>query len=175
MNCFSVEFWEFLKRFYLFIFSQRGREEERGRNINVWLLFTCPPLGTWPTTQPCALTGNRTSDPLVRSLVLNPLSHTSQGLRILGISYIAVFCRICGFANIFPKSVVCLFILLMETFMEQKFVVFLMKSNLPIYFTFLLWIKLSVKFKNSLLGPKISLPYVFFWNFYTFTFIFSFF
>ena len=42
----------------------------------MWLPFTRPPVGTWPTTQACALTGNRTHDPLVRRLVLNPLSHT---------------------------------------------------------------------------------------------------
>ena len=38
-----------------------------------------PLVGTWPTTQACALTGNRTSDPLVCRLALNPLSYTSQG------------------------------------------------------------------------------------------------
>ena len=38
-----------------------------------------PILGTCLTTQACALTGNRTSDPLVLRPVLNPLSHTSQG------------------------------------------------------------------------------------------------
>ena len=38
-----------------------------------------PLLGTWPTTQACALTGNQTSNPLVHRLALNPLSHTSQG------------------------------------------------------------------------------------------------
>ena len=67
------------KRFYLFIFRQRGREGERERNINVWLPLMCPQLGTWPTIQVYALTGNWTSDPLVHRLALNPLSHTSQG------------------------------------------------------------------------------------------------
>ena len=38
-----------------------------------------PLLGTWPTTQVCALTGNRTGDPLVHRPTLSPLSHTSQG------------------------------------------------------------------------------------------------
>ena len=38
-----------------------------------------PLLGTWPATQACALTGNRTGDPLVHRSVFNPLSHTSQG------------------------------------------------------------------------------------------------
>ena len=36
-------------------------------------------LGSWPTNQACALTGNRTSDLLVCWLALNPMSHTSQG------------------------------------------------------------------------------------------------
>ena len=38
-----------------------------------------PQLGTWPATQACALTGNRTGDLFVHRLGLNPLSHTSQG------------------------------------------------------------------------------------------------
>ena len=70
----------FLKKIiYLFIFRQRGRERERERNISVWLPLTCPPLRTWPATQACALTGNRTGDPSVHRPALNPLSHTSQG------------------------------------------------------------------------------------------------
>ena len=51
----------------------------RERNTNVWLPLTRPTLGTWPATPACALTGNRTSDPLLCSAVLNLLSHTSQG------------------------------------------------------------------------------------------------
>ena len=39
-----------------------------------------PLLGTWPTTQACALTRNQTGDLLVCSLALNPLSYTSQGI-----------------------------------------------------------------------------------------------
>ena len=42
-------------------------------------LSRTPKLGTWPITQACALTGNRTSDPLVHRPELNPLRHTSQG------------------------------------------------------------------------------------------------
>ena len=45
----------------------------------MWLSLERPLLGTWTATQACALTGNWTSDPLVHSLVLNSLSHTSQG------------------------------------------------------------------------------------------------
>ena len=37
------------------------------------------PLGTWPETQACTLTGNRTANLLVHRLALNPLNHTSQG------------------------------------------------------------------------------------------------
>ena len=56
----------------------------------LFFLFSCPlPLGncqldfciygTWPATQACALSGNRTGDPLVCKPALSPLSHTSQG------------------------------------------------------------------------------------------------
>ena len=64
---------------FLFIFRERGKEGERERNINVWVPFTRPLLRTWPATQACALTGNRTQDPLVYRPALNPLSYTSQG------------------------------------------------------------------------------------------------
>ena len=69
----------FFKDFiYLFLDTGERWEEERERNINVWLPLLCPPLGTWPTTQGCALTGNRTCDPLLCRLALNPLSHTGE-------------------------------------------------------------------------------------------------
>ena len=48
----------FLKDFDLFLEREEGKEKERERNINVWWPLTCPLLGTWPTTQACALTGN---------------------------------------------------------------------------------------------------------------------
>ena len=63
---------------YLFLERGEGKEKERERNINVWLSLTRPPLGTWPTTQACALTGNWTRDPSVPRLTLNPLSYTIQ-------------------------------------------------------------------------------------------------
>ena len=66
-----------LLRFYLFLERGEGRE----RNINVWLSLAHPLLGIWTPTQACALTGNRTSDPLVCRPALNPLCHTSQGLQ----------------------------------------------------------------------------------------------
>ena len=71
----------FFKDFILFLFLERGegREKERERNINVWLPLARPLLRTWPATRACALTGNWTGGPLVRSSVLISLSHTSQG------------------------------------------------------------------------------------------------
>ena len=63
---------------YLFWDKGEGREKERERNINVRLPLMLHQLGTWPTTQACALTRNQTGDPLVHRPALNPLSHTSQ-------------------------------------------------------------------------------------------------
>ena len=50
---------------YLFLDRREGKEKERERNINVWLPLEHPLLGTWPTTEACALTGNQTGDPFV--------------------------------------------------------------------------------------------------------------
>ena len=59
----------FFKGFiYLFLERGEGREKERERNICVWLPLTWPPLGSWPTTQACALTGSWAGNPLIRSL-----------------------------------------------------------------------------------------------------------
>ena len=65
---------------YLFLERGEGREKEREKNIDAdQLPLIYPQPGTWPTTQACALTGNRTSDLSVCRPVLNPVSHTSQG------------------------------------------------------------------------------------------------
>ena len=69
----------FLKNVFIYFQRGEGREKKKERKINVWLPLGCPTLGTWPTTQACDLTRNRTSDLLVCRLALNPLSHTSQG------------------------------------------------------------------------------------------------
>ena len=65
-------FSSFFKITYLFIFRGEGKEKERERNINVWLPLESPIVGTQPKTQACALTGNRSGDPLVRRPALNP-------------------------------------------------------------------------------------------------------
>ena len=69
------------KKDFIYLYLDRGkeREKERERNINVRLPLTRPQPGTWPATQACALTGNRTSNPLVRRPALNLISHTSKG------------------------------------------------------------------------------------------------
>ena len=73
-----VQVHNYLFFYYLFLDRGEGREKERERNSNVWLPLTCPKLGIWPATQACALTGNRTDDPMVCRPALNPLSHTRQ-------------------------------------------------------------------------------------------------
>ena len=81
------------KDFIYFIFSEgEEKEKERERNISVWLPLARPLLGTWTTTQVCALTGNRTSDPLLLRPTLNPLSYTSQGEKKFFQLIIAHFC-----------------------------------------------------------------------------------
>ena len=71
-------FFKRLDLFNFFLERGEGREKEKERKINVWLPLMCPLLGTWPTIQACALTGNQTRDLWVHRLALNPLSHTSQ-------------------------------------------------------------------------------------------------
>ena len=49
----------FLKRFYSFIFRQRGREGEREGEKHQGVVAThMPPAGDLAATQACALTGN---------------------------------------------------------------------------------------------------------------------
>ena len=61
-----------------------GREREREGEKHPCVVASCPPAPTWPATQTCALTGSWTSNPLVHNpSVLNPLSHTSRGQRVL--------------------------------------------------------------------------------------------
>ena len=70
--------------YLLFRERERGREGEReGEKHQCVVASHTFPWGTWPATQACDLTGNRTSNPLVHRPVLNPLSHTSQGLEYL--------------------------------------------------------------------------------------------
>ena len=73
----------FFKKILFICFQREGREREReGKKHQCVVASHMPPtVGTWPTTQACGLTGNRTSDPVLYRLALNPLSHTSQGYK----------------------------------------------------------------------------------------------
>ena len=75
-------FFSFFKIIYLFFREEERREKERERNINEWLPLIHPLLRTWPTTQACALTRNRTGNPLVLRPAFNPLSYTSQSCNV---------------------------------------------------------------------------------------------
>ena len=56
------------------------RKAKTGREASMCgCLSHAPRLGTRPATQACALIGNQTGDPVAHRLVLNPLSHSSQG------------------------------------------------------------------------------------------------
>ena len=59
---------DFLKRFYLFIFRERGREGDREEEKHQCVVAShMTPTGDWPAIQACSLTGNQTSYPLVCS------------------------------------------------------------------------------------------------------------
>ena len=84
--------WEAFYFFFfkiLFIFRERGKEGGRGketrcvRETSIGCLSHVPNQEAWPATKACSLTGNQTSDLSVHRLVLNPLSHTSQGSKLL--------------------------------------------------------------------------------------------
>ena len=68
---------------FIYLFLERGERRKRETNVNVWLPLVNPLLGIWPATQACFLPGNRTRDPSVHRLALNPLSLTSQGRKIM--------------------------------------------------------------------------------------------
>ena len=74
---------------YLFIFKERGREEEGEKHRSV---VSCMSLTRNLAHNPgMCLTGNRTSDLSVCRMMPNPLSHTTQGyfffLKILFIHF----------------------------------------------------------------------------------------
>ena len=75
----------FFKRFYLFIFRERGREREREgekhrckRETSIGCLSYAPQPGTDPATQACALTRNETRDFLLCGTMSHLLGHTAQ-------------------------------------------------------------------------------------------------
>ena len=54
---------------FIYFFLERGRKGQReGEKHQCVVASHMPLLGTWPATQPCAVTGNGTDDPLVPGL-----------------------------------------------------------------------------------------------------------
>ena len=71
----------FLKEILFTCFQREGRENERKEEKHQCVVVSCiPPTGDPAYNPACALTGNRTGDPLVCRLALNPLIHNSQGI-----------------------------------------------------------------------------------------------
>ena len=68
--------------FSLFIFRERGKEEEReGEKHQCVVASRMPPIGDLAQHPGMCPDWESTGDPLVLRLALNPLSHTSQGWR----------------------------------------------------------------------------------------------
>ena len=87
-----------------------------------WLPLTGPQSGTWPATQACAMTGNRTSDPLVHRLVFNLLNHTNQDSYYVfeDISYrVFFFLYCCYFLWFFPLLAYLVFPFTREWFFKH--------------------------------------------------------
>ena len=68
-SSFGLNFWLWFFKKYLFIYflEWKGGRKRRRETSLCGCLFTHTQLETWPTTQACALTGNRTSHSLVHS------------------------------------------------------------------------------------------------------------
>ena len=68
------------KKFSLFIFRERGkREKEKERNLKCVVASHGPPTGDLAHNPGMCPDWELNLQPLVHRLVLNPLSHTSQG------------------------------------------------------------------------------------------------
>ena len=63
INYLNIHMHIYFLKIYLFLERGERREKERERKIDVYLPLAHPLLGTWPTTQACALTGNQTRRP----------------------------------------------------------------------------------------------------------------
>ena len=72
-------FFSSFKDFIYLLLERRRRGEREGEKHQCVMPLARPQLETWPATQACALTENRTRDLLVRRPVLGPLNRTSQG------------------------------------------------------------------------------------------------
>ena len=69
----------------MFLDREEEREKERERNINVWLSLTHPLLGTWPTTQACALIWELNLQPFGSQASAQSTEPHQPGLRLVQI------------------------------------------------------------------------------------------
>ena len=80
---FGFLFFSFLKKDFIYLFLEWGREGEReGEKHQYVVASLTPPTGDLARNQAFGQTWNRTRDPLVCRLALNPLSCTSQGCSV---------------------------------------------------------------------------------------------
>ena len=112
----------------LFTYFQRGMKggRKRGRetsmcerNIN-WLPFTCPQLGTWPTTQACALTQNQTN---LQDAAQPTEPHHSKQDGSCCLIYSSTLCLLIGSFNSLTFTVIIIKYVLLAILMDF-FVVF---------------------------------------------------
>ena len=70
-----------LKILFIYFQTEGKGGKKRGRETSMYGFLLCAPPGdlTWLQLRHVPQTGNRTSNPLILRLVLNPLSHTMQG------------------------------------------------------------------------------------------------
>ena len=105
-------------------------------------------LGTWPETQACALTGNRTGELSVRMLALNPLSYTSQGSAFLFTRNLIVKYLLTVFINNIATS----YFLTPLSFLTNNGIFFLAKVLLIIFMSWIfLMLIVSVHLQGLLL------------------------
>ena len=93
----------FFKDIFKFIFETEGKGgRKRGRETTMCGCLSCAPAqGTWPATQACPPTGNRTCNHLVNRPMLNPLSYINQGWRAVLTAYPAG--PVVTFLSLFPE------------------------------------------------------------------------
>ena len=70
----------FLKRFYLFIFGEKGRERQReGEKHQCVVASHTPPIGDLPHNPGMCPDWESNRQPFASQAALNPLNYTSQG------------------------------------------------------------------------------------------------
>ena len=120
------------KKIYLFLDREGKGGRKRRRDTSMLKRYidqmplACPQVGTWPTTQASALTGNWTNDLSVHTSVLNPLSHISQACYLWYRTFVSSFslaglARILSILLIFPKSYFFFFLFFLPYFYSSRF------------------------------------------------------